>query len=116
MTTKATKKPQTKRATRQPEPVYDGRPWRRLANELHACTREYPDRTPYFYRKQAIAWRRHLNYFEWFKNQHSTAMYFAKMYLGRYREMLGQWADIAAGKCRSNGLGGVVELRKGVAA
>lgn len=119
------KKP--KKTKRAPLPVYESRiEWRRLKDELDACSREYPERTPYFYRKQAISWRQHLNLFEWFKDQHKTARDFAKMYLQRYREMQVMWDEITAGIVKSDGISGTVPTeaarhgwsrwRKGVAA
>lgn len=117
----------TKKTKRAPLPVYESRiKWRRLKDELDACSREYPERTPYFYRKQAISWRQHLNFFEWIKGSHDNARYFAKMYLQSYRKAQQMWNDITAGIVKSDGISGTVPTeaarqgwsrwRKGVAA
>lgn len=95
---------------RQPLPVYDPGEWRGYGKELDACTRDYPTRTPYFYRREAVKWWRNRGLFRGYDGAKGLglALDFARIYLRRYREVAEQWADITAGIVKSDGIIGVL--------
>ena len=79
---------------RKPEPVYRDQPLCSILARNDACTRAFPERTPYFYRATAISFARKSRC----RRDRATgyaeiAASIAKQYLRRYRESLAEWAQ-----------------------